>query len=380
MLRGPMRRALVLAVSSALLFLSVGLAPYHNCRTGTNQSTAQALAVGGPLIGEFYPCALANDEYVSLANTGVFSVNLGGWCLTDGEGYLVFSANVSIEGMGSFVVASNASSYRAAYGISPDLWLEDPELGRYLSAKGTFRLGDSGDSIRLISPNGIVVDSVRFGDSAESVEAWLGPPVPALRRGEVAKRIVIDGLPRDSDAACDWMPFREHRYGHTDFAPYRTSLPGGAVTAFTSPDCSLDAVLETLGNASQSILLCTYELSSPAVCAELLGAHARGADVRALVEGAPTGGMDSDEVACLSVLARVGMDVRVLRGSVNEGGVQQLRPRSVLLAHAIDHRTPRLPRCFHHRPLRGGKAHDLQARSHPAVPGGPSVEHQVGGV
>lgn len=321
-----MRRRFVLAVSSALLFLSVVLAPHHfsqELQTGTSEATNWPSSV---LISEFYPCGLADDEYLVLSNSGSSAVNLRNWTVTDGEGLLRFVADVVVGAEDSLVISTNASSYLSAFGAEPDIWLGSPSLGELVSLKGTFRMGDSGDSLCLLSPVGNSVDFVVYGACSESSGAWTGPTCSAFRRGEVAKRIPLSNGFQDTDSSRDWMPFREFRYGYTEFEPFEIRLPAGAVTAFTSPDCALVFITEAVRSASASVKLCAYELSSSSLCRELLAARDRGVSVSALVDGTPAGGMSQAELACLSVIARAGVDTMILTGNLADARVRHVGP------------------------------------------------------
>lgn len=272
------------------------------------------------VIVEFYPCAVSSDEYLVLSNRAAETVNLLGWTVTDGEGVLTFSQRLLAPGE-ELSVSENASSYSSAYGEAPDIHLPGWSSGDGAEVSGTFRLADSGDVISVSTPDGSVSDSVAYGEAPAPDASWLGGPVPPLRQGEVARRLTPDG-PTDTDSAEDWMPFRESRYGHTDHGVFSSYVAPGLLTSFTSPDCSLDVVMDVLSGAETSIRLCAYELSSSPVCLLLSDARSRGVDVRVLVDALPAGGMSAAQVSCISRLASDGVDVRVLGGNMDAGIVR----------------------------------------------------------
>ncbi len=302
-----------------MLFLTIALASHHNSNCQAAGSTPIGL-----MITEFYPCALSADEYFVISNAGSERLNLMNWSLTDGEGTLTFSADYWLEPGRSLVVSDNSTSYSAAFGRSPDVCFDDPS--GTIVRSGTLRLADSGDSLALLSNAGVQIDFVRYGTCTETSPSWTGAAIPTLRQGEVCKRTKCGAGWCDTDSAVDWEPFREYKYGYTELPPFSATVPAGDLVAFASPDCSLDVVLDALSAAAASIRLCTYELSSGAVCEELVEAAQRGVSVRVLVDGAPAGGMLDAQEVCLSVLAGAGVDVLTLNGNLSQRIVQHTGP------------------------------------------------------
>ncbi len=298
-----------------MLFLSIPAAPHP--------LTLDAVAVGAAqcmLISEFYPSALCSDEYFAIANAGPNPVNLRNWSITDGEGTITFLPDLVVSANDMLAASANASSFEVAFGREPGISFANRSS---VLCTGTFRLADAGDAIWLKRPDGSIADFVAYGDSATDPVAWTGPPLPRIRQGEVAKRVAVPSL-RDSNRSTDWFPFREYRYGFTETPVFGTPVPSGSVIAFVSPDCSLETVLSGIETAKTSLRLCTYELDSVPVCRALIDAHHRGVCVRILVDGSPAGGLDDDEVACLSVLAAAGASVLAVNGNLTQDSVQHI--------------------------------------------------------
>jgi hypothetical protein len=319
-----MRRGIVRAVSSTLLLVLVIFMPHHDSIEGLKCGSLPAQQSSVLLFSELYPCALSNDEYLVVSSQSGLHLNLREWSITDGEGWLQFIADEWLIPSGSYTISWNESSFWNAYGRFPDISLDKSYSAGILSSNGSFRLGDSGDTIALYSPQGVLADYVCFGSCNASSIGWSGQPIPSLMHGEVVKRICAGEMFQDSNSATDWLHFRDFRYGYTEFASRAFTVSSGSATAFTSPDCSLDIVLETLDRSMARISLCTYELSSAPVTTALLNARNRGVDVHVLVDGSPAGGIGLDEVACLSVMSMGGVDVLTIRGNASRNAVQHI--------------------------------------------------------
>ena len=321
-----MRRGCVLAVSSALLFLSIVSAPCH-ASSSSGRADAQPGILPAPvLISEFYPCGLLGDEYVRLRSTSQTPVNLLNWSLTDGEGTLRVCQDLWLDPLGSLTVSMNSSSYFSAYGIYPEISLDVQSAQQSISLRGAWRLSDAGDSLALLCPNGLLADFAVYGNCSESSHGWSGPPIPTLKKGEVAKRISVGSLMQDTDSQADWLPFREFKYGYTEFGPCEAAVAPGALTAFVSPDCSLETVVNVLDSARSTIRLCAYEFDSASVCTSLLRAASKGVSVRVFLDGAPAGGLGEREEACASVLAAGGVSVSMLNGNLSQKIVRHVGP------------------------------------------------------
>lgn len=316
-----MRRGHQAVVSSALLFLVAVAVPYP-CSAETPSCAVNSWS-HRVLITELYPAALCQDEYVVLENGADEPLELSGWSLTDLEGTIYFGPSAVMAPHSSLTLSENASSFSSAYGRAPDIVLDDQVNLTLFHVSGVFRLGNDGDSVAIVDPSGDVVDVVLFGECADQLGGWVSAPLPAPRMGEVFRRLCASGVAVDTNTSYDWMSFRENRYGYTQHSPFVQELDPGALTAFVSPDCATEVVIDSISKASDSIRLCAYELDSSLVARSLLAASARGVAVRVFVDGTPTGGMSEDQICVLSALSRAGVTVRVTSGSIAEGIVSQ---------------------------------------------------------
>ena len=333
-----MRCGLTRAVSSALLLTLVVAMPHHDGSTCERSSASAMPEAHGFLISEFYPSATCDDEYLVISNCGDSTRDLQGWSVTDGEGCILFFGALPVAPRSSCAISWNGTSYRNVFDLPPRVAVDEPDPRSSLVLNGTFRLGDSGDSVTLLSPQNTPADFVAYGSSNATSPLWTGEPIPNIKRGEVVKRISDGATLIDTDDATDWMHFREFRYGYTEHPTTSYSIGAGNVTAFTSPDSTLDVVLDTIDCATKSVSICTYEFSSVPVSLALLRADSRGVVVRLLLDGSPVGGMDPDEIACLSVLVSDGIDVRTVRGNSSKGAVAHLgemHAKYLVVDHAI---------------------------------------------
>ncbi len=314
----PTLAAAVVVVMSSLLQGGV-----QECVCVASPRVEATIGTAPPiLIWEFYPAAVAGDEYVKLRSTADEDVSLRGWSLTDGEGTLELSSDSVICPGREISISFNSSSYTAAYGACPDFALDRPDLSAGIESTGSFRLSDSGDSLTLMDPDGQEVDSVFYGEVVITSSHWEGTAIDTPRAGEVFRRLSVDDAATDTDTSADWQPFREFRYGYTDHSPYEVEVAPGCLCAFVSPDCALDVILDRVDSAADGMLLCSYEIQSPTLCKHLLRALERDVKVEILVDGSPIGGMSSAQMASLSALAAAGADVRVVTGTLRDGVVR----------------------------------------------------------
>ncbi len=122
------------------------------------------------------------------------------------------------------------------------------------------------------------------------------------------------------------MPFREYRYGYTEHTAIVDEIPAGGITAFASPDCSLEVVLDAVRSASASVRICAYELYSVPFCETLAIVSRSGVDVSVLVDIDPAGGICQMEIDCLSFLSNSGCLVNGIHGNLDDDIVRHMGP------------------------------------------------------
>lgn len=316
-------------MSSALLLLLVVSVSHHIPASPSSSCCLNIENCGHLLLSEFYAAAVCSDEYLVISNQGPCPVDLRGWNISDGEGTISFDSGTLCRPGSDITIAFNTTSFVSAYGRFPEVSLDMPSPLSPAKITGRFALADAGDAIWLVSPQGAIVDAVCYGYTSAPPAGWSGEPLPAPGKGEVFRRISEGAALRDTDGARDWAHFREFRYGYTQLSPLECHLGPGSVTAFTSPDCSLEIVLAALDSAGVRVTVCVYELSSWPVTLALSRAITRGAEVRVLADGLPAGGIDAEGVACLSYLTQMGARVYVSMHNLSAGV-----PGHVMAMHA----------------------------------------------
>ena len=115
---------------------------------------------GRVLIGEFLPhprydwnrdgSADDGDEFIEIVNLGPGAVNLGGWVLDDGEG--------------------GSKPYHI-----PETGLLPGHVVVFFASQTGLRLNNRGDTVRLFTPYGQMVDSVRYVNASSWNLSWCRP-------------------------------------------------------------------------------------------------------------------------------------------------------------------------------------------------------------
>jgi cardiolipin synthase A/B len=243
-------------------------------------------AVPSVLITEFCPDPYLHDdadEYLVLSGEGP----LDGITVTDGKSGFRFPPGTVLSE--NLTIARNATAFAQSHGRLPDFEWQDtsPTVPEVINGKA-LRMANAADSL-MVYANGQLVQKV----------AWPGDVRPREGQVHFLEGNVWDPRP---------LMLGQSRFTTAEFRDV-------TVTAFVSPDCSDDVFASVIGNASQEVLLNVYEFSSPTMADALVRAHARGADVRVLVEGGPVGGIGKEEKAALWQVNRSGIPVYAMTSS-----------------------------------------------------------------
>lgn len=104
------------------------------------------------------------------------------------------------------------------------------------------------------------------------------------------------------------------RMGVSNFTATR-ALVNGTWTAFVTPDAGDAPVIALIDEAQREVLVEAYTVTSSDVGAALARALERGVSVRALLEGAPVGGVPTEEKPLVAALVARGANVSFLRSA-----------------------------------------------------------------
>lgn len=223
------------------------------------------------------------DEYLCLEGWG----QADGILVTDGEGGIRFPPGTTLRGL--TVVAMDAEAYRNSHGEYPDFeWDGSSPVVPDMIRTGRFQLSNTADEIEVFS-----------GRVCLQKVDWPGTVSP--RQGQVHS--FSEGM---------WDE-RVLMLGQSRFEP--AMFPNASGVAFVSPDCSREVFLAMVGGAKKEILVSIYEFTSPALACSLEEAHARGVNVKVLIEGGPVGGIPEEEHAVMAQLLGCGIPVRAMQGT-----------------------------------------------------------------
>jgi len=241
---------------------------------------AWIVSCGAVQIIEFCPdpyLADDMDEYVVLSGHG----SLDGIAISDNHGGFRFPDGTVIDG--TLTIARDAPAFEKTHGRLPDFEWQNysPQVPDVVSGT-TLRLANTRDEL-MVYENSRLVQKI----------TWPGDVKP--REGQV--HFLENGV---------WDP-RPLMLGQSRLA--EESFENVTVTAFVSPDSSLEVFSGAVASAQHRVLVNVYELSSANITDALVDAEERGVDVEVLLEGGPVGGISPEEKAAIWRLNQTGIPV-----------------------------------------------------------------------
>ena len=165
-------------------------------------------------------------------------------------------------------------------------------------------LPDSGGGFQLVSPTGVVVDTIVYGDGDPNIEGWTGPSITPPSSSDPVGLIMMrgdgcastpDAIP-DTDSAADWE-VRWLRMGASLFCDGGIFSTTGTVTTSISPGHALGDLVEWINAAESEIHVHLYEFTSYELSRALRNALDRGVEVTVLLEGDIYSSYDNMEVS-----------------------------------------------------------------------------------
>ena len=227
----------------------------------------------------------SNTEFMEITNIGDSLAYMNGWTLT-----LINSANeatdytfteVAIPSNGSVILASDSS------GLSV---YEDGTIIAFDTALSTsgFTLPDSGATLQITTPAGVLADTVAYGNGPVEVQGWSGislvEPVSSIPLLVYHRGDGCGNLP-DTDLAIDWQ-HRWGRLGGSTFCGPTLFSGSSVVTPLVGPQDGLVDLLAWIDDASESLHVHLYQIEQPNLVQALIEAHNRGVQVTVVLNHA----------------------------------------------------------------------------------------------
>ena len=220
----------------------------------------------------------SNTEFLEITNIGDSLAYMNGWTLT-----LINSANDATDySFGDVAIPSNSSVLLASDPSGLSVYEDGTILG-FDSAMTTsgFTLPDSGATLQISTPAGVLADTVAYGNGPVEIEGWSGislvEPVSSIALLVYHRGDGCGNLP-DTDLALDW----QHRWGRLGASTFcgPTLFSGtSTVTPLIGPQSGLVDLVAWIDNASESLHVHLYQIEQPNLVQALVEAHNRGVEV-----------------------------------------------------------------------------------------------------
>jgi phosphatidylserine/phosphatidylglycerophosphate/cardiolipin synthase-like enzyme len=262
-------------------------------------------------ITEVYYDAHRDDEYVAITNLSPNELDIGGWILTDLEGWVAFPHDTKIASHRTLFITRNSTSFSEDSFLQADFQYDRGDAASMIVTDNIPQFNNKGDEIILKDEHGRIVDVFIYGYSSYDGEGWTGEPAETVPKGKIAKRGSSEESYLDTNASSDWESLREYGIGQSNFGSETINFEG-YVKAFASPDTSFGVVARQIEDARERISINVYELTNTHIGDLLVSALERGVSVRILLEGSPVGGIKTPEAEILDSLSEHGADIRVL--------------------------------------------------------------------
>ena len=245
-------------------------------------------------------------EGVSVFNYGTSAVDMSGYRLYDGYGYVTFSEKLMVE--------PGARATFCAKVAEGDIFADRDRV--YASGtcgvvvESKFELSNSGDCVYLLRGD-LTVDAMCYGNKTVSDPAhWSGGSASVPSTGFLQRQGTYD-----SDSASDWFVYKP---GKTNFPFDPDRRYSAEVTPFTFPESGGIPVYRALESAKSTVDISIYLITSGNVYGLLAELEGRGVEVRLLLEGSPVSPKITDFVSQIRAVYDAGAEVRLISGA--DGG------------------------------------------------------------
>ena len=240
---------------------------------------------------------------VTLINTSEKSINLKNYAITDGEGTITFEESLSIAPHATVTVTNGNNTHRYLENNSPLYKVGSNGI----KVTNSFNLSNSGDDIYLKDSSGNILDAVCYGNKTISdTKVWIGDSV-SKANNSVIKRVNVT----DTDTAKDWIPYESMGLVFNPDEQFDAT-----VTPFLFPNDGGVPIYDALDDATKSVFITMYQLSSKNIYAKLIELEKRHVDVTVLIDGGSLGwsGMSRD-LGYMMKLQEAGGEIRLIDGT-----------------------------------------------------------------
>ena len=279
------------------------------------------------------------DEAFRLWNWSACEVDLGDWCVTDGEGTVCFPSGARLAPGEAIWCAKDALAFHRSFGFLPD-WEyganSSPEVPQMSGKSPAF--GNSGDEAFVLPPRGTITDSVDtlvYEGGNSNSPGWQGEPIQPYRvsgglglEGQILlrKRDERTGFPlQDTDTLADWIqdpddPYQGRRVFYPGWNLESFIAPTGitetaSLTVAIGPDHLYETFSGLLLSAESSLEIASYSLENVSLTLAIAEKALAGVSVTVLLEGETVGGLSREGKWAAKVISDAGGKVYFMAGS-----------------------------------------------------------------
>ena len=226
-----------------------------------------------------------DNEFFEITNMGNSILNLAGWHInrikSDGTANSGTFNGLNLQPGESVTLTQSPTN------LSEDGGVNAVDMNEVLDYSPW--MYDSGSSLQLISPDGVIADTFVYGNGLATVSGWSGPAVttpPTTTQGLIYMR--GDGCNEitDTNTSADWE-VRWIKLGASMFCDSGVFSTTGTLEPMASPDGSLYQFTEWLDGSTTELHIHVYELMSNDIVAKLVQLSQANVDITIILEEDP---------------------------------------------------------------------------------------------
>lgn len=258
-----------------------------------------------------YHAYATDDEAVNLWNLGSSPLDISGWQISDGSSTATIPDGTELPAQAQIWIANDHDKFFEQFGFSAELDATD--------LNGSWPgYSNNGDEVHLITPDGIVVDTLVYESGSTTALGWSGAAVQPYAGGSLPtsgqilyrKLDQLTGKPvPDTNTSADWAQdpndpingskIRFPGWDLDQFFFTRQSTESAELTIAIAPDNSFKTVKSYIDSATASLQIQTLIFTNLQIMNALIDAANRGVAVDLMMEGSPPGGLlDQQRYLC----------------------------------------------------------------------------------